>query len=79
MNDPNKTAADPFGPVIYTYSRSQAVADGLQVEVSKVAEEAGISFPVFLTRAVYDRFVSVPPGVTAQDEAGRLWDVIPSA
>jgi hypothetical protein len=76
MNEQNKTAADIFGPVLYTYSRSQAVADGLQVEVSKVAEEAGIRFPVFLTSAVYDSFVRVPPGVTGQDEAGRLWDVV---
>jgi hypothetical protein len=76
MNDQNKTAADIFGPVLYTYSRSQAVADGLQVEVSKVAEEAGIRFPVFLTSAVYDSFVRVPPGVAGQDEAGRLWDVV---
>ena len=76
MNDPNKTAADPFGPVIYTYSRSQAVADGFQVEVSKVAEEAGNRFPVFLTRSVYDNFVRVPSGVTGQDEAGRLWDIV---
>lgn len=76
MNDQNKTVADMSGPVPLTYSRSQAVADGFQVEVSKVAEEAGIRFPVFLTRAVYDRFVSVPPGITAQDEAGRLWDLV---
>jgi hypothetical protein len=76
MNDQNKTAADIFGPVLYTYSRSQALADGLQVEVSKVAEEAGIRFPVFLTRAVHDSFVRVPPGVTGQDEAGRLWDIV---
>ena len=76
MNDQNKAAADIFGPVIYTYSRSQAVADGLQVAVSKVANEAGIRFPVFLTRAVYDSFVTIPPGVTGHDEAGRLWDVV---
>ena len=76
MNDQNNAAAEPFGPVIYSYTRSQAVADGLQVEVSKVAEEAGIRFPVFLTRAVYDSVVTVPPGVTGQDEAGRLWDVV---
>ena len=76
MNDQNKTVTDIFGPVLYAYSRSQAVADGCQIEVSKVAEEAGIRFPVFLTRAVYDRFVSVPPDVTGQDEAGRLWDVV---
>ena len=67
---------EPFGPVIYAYTRAQAIADGLQVDVSKVAAEAGIRVPVFLTRAVYDRFVAVPPGVAGQDEAGRLWDIV---
>src|SRR5438552_8573630 len=65
-----------FGPVIYGYSRAQAVADGVQVEVTKTAQEAGITFPVFLTRTVFDSFVAVPPGVTCQDEAGRLWDIV---
>jgi hypothetical protein len=69
----------PFGDVIYSYTRSQAVADGVQVEVTKTAQEAGIRFPVFLTRAVYDAYVIVPPGVTGQDEAGRLWDIITMA
>ena len=65
-----------FGPVVYSYTRAQAVADGVQVEVSKVAAEAGIRFPVFLTRAVYEAYVTVPPNVTGQDEAGRLWDIV---
>jgi len=68
--------AEPFGPVIYSYTRSQAVADGFQVEVSKTAREAGVTFPVFLTRSVFDSLVAVPPGVTGQDEAGRLWDIV---
>jgi hypothetical protein len=68
--------ADEFGPVIFSYTRSQAVADGVQVEVTKTAAEAGIKFPVFLTRGVFDSFVTVPPGVTGQDEAGRLWDIV---
>ena len=72
----NNNDAEPFGPVIYSYTRAQAVADGVQVEVSKVAAEAGIRFPVFLTRTVFDAYVTVPPGVTAQDEAGRLWDIV---
>ena len=76
MNDQPTNAADVFGPVIYTYTRAQAVADGFQVEVTKTAQEAGIRFPVFLTRAVFDQFVTVPPGVTGQDEAGRLWDIV---
>ncbi len=66
----------PFGEIIYSYTRSQAVADGFQVEVTKTAQEAGIRFPVFLTRTVYDAYVTVPPDVEAQDEAGRLWDVL---
>jgi hypothetical protein len=74
MNTDNSQS--PFGEVVYTYTRAQAVADGFQVEVSKVAAEAGIRFPVFLTRAVYDAYVTVPPGVIGQDEAGRLWDVL---
>lgn len=41
-----------FGPVVYAYTRAQAVADGVQVEVTKTAQEAGIKFPMFLTRQV---------------------------
>ncbi len=77
MNTNNDNS--PFGEVIFSYTRSQAVADGVQVEVTKTAQEAGIRFPVFLTRAVYDAYVTVPPGVTAQDEAGRLWDLMTMA
>ena len=65
-----------FGSVIYSYTRKQAVADGVQVEVTKTAKEAGISFPVFLTRTVFDAYVAVPAGVECQDEAGRLWDIV---
>ena len=65
-----------FGGVIYSYSRAQAVADGVQVDVTKIAQEAGIKFPMFLTRAVWEAYVTVPPDVTGQDEAGRLWDVV---
>jgi hypothetical protein len=66
----------PFGPVIYAYTRAQAIADGVQVDVTKTAQEAGIKFPLFLTRAVFDKYVAVPPDVTGQDEAGRLWDAV---
>ena len=65
-----------FGGVIYSYTRAQAVADGVQVDVTKTAQEAGIKFPMFLTRAVFDAYVAVPPDVTGQDEAGRLWDLV---
>jgi len=36
--------------IVHVYSRSQAIADGVQVEVTKTAHEAGIQFPVFYVR-----------------------------
>ena len=76
MNSHPNDLAEIFGQPIYAYTRAQAVADGFQVEVTKTAAEAGIKFPVFLTRSVYDSLVTVPEGVTGQDEAGRLWDLV---
>ena len=62
--------------IIHAYTRAEAIEDGFQVDVSETAREAGISFPVFLTRAVYDAYVTVPPNVSFQNESGRLWDII---
>lgn len=67
---------DSDSTIIYAYTRSQAVADGVQIDVTKTAQEAGLRFPVFLTRTVFDAYVAVPPGVACQDEAGRLWDIL---
>ena len=69
---------NPFddAPIIHTYTRKQAVEDGEQVDVSEVAREAGIRFPVYLTRTVWGRYVEVPPKVQGQDEQGRLWDIL---
>ncbi len=76
MNPNTQQPDSPQWDAVYTYTRSQAVADGFQIEVTKTAQEAGIRFPVFITRGVYEQCVAVPPGVTGQDEAGRLWDVV---
>jgi hypothetical protein len=62
--------------IIHRYTRVQALADGVLIDVSATAREAGIRWPVALTRAVWERCVAVPPGVVCQDEAGRLWDVL---
>jgi hypothetical protein len=62
--------------VIHRYSRKQAIEDGVLVDVSTTAREAGFRLPVALTRAVWERCVTVPPGVMGQDEGGRLWDVL---
>lgn len=65
-----------FGPIISTYTRAQAIADGVLVDVSEMAREAGIRHPTALTSAVWTQYVRVPEGVEAQDEQGRLWDIL---
>src|SRR5205823_1413783 len=57
-------------------SRADAIRDGVLVDVSAAAREAGFKYPVALTAAAWARCVAVPPGVACQDEAGRLWDVV---
>ncbi|MDE0377614.1 MAG: hypothetical protein OXI20_00055 [Rhodospirillales bacterium] len=72
---PDPTTA--FGPVIHAYTRAQAIEDGILVDVSETAREAGFKIPVALTRAVWDRLVALPEGYQGfQDESGRLWDVL---
>ena len=65
-----------FGEVISSYSRAQAIGDGVLVDVSATAKEAGIKFPVALTFTVWGQYVEVPEGVSCQDETGRLWDIL---
>src|SRR5947199_7712089 len=62
--------------LIHRYSRADALRDGVLIDVSATAKEAGLRWPVALTCAVWERCVAVPPGVLFQDEAGRLWDVL---
>lgn len=70
-------STDLFGSVVYAYTRGQAVRDGVQVPVLQTTtREAGITVPVYLTRGVFDRYVTVPANVEGQDLEGRLWDVI---
>lgn len=67
---------DIFGPVISSYSRLQAIEDGVLVDVSEAAREAGIKFPTAMTIAAFEQCVTVPKDVSCQDVSGRLWDVV---
>lgn len=68
----------PFGKVIHTYTTKEAISDGFLVQVdSGISQEAGIKYPVILTRSVWSRYVEVPDGLEyAQDLEGRLWDIL---
>lgn len=65
-------------PVIYAYTRAQAIADGVLVDVTQTAKEAGIKIPTAVTSAVWEGYI-VPDERArklGQSEAGRLWDVL---
>ena len=63
--------------VISRYTRAEAIEDGVLVDVSELAREAGFRFPVAMTRESFETTVSVPEGLQGwQDETGRLWDVL---
>jgi len=62
--------------LIHSYSRRQAIEDGDLVDVTDTAREAGLRFPVAITRAVHVRYVEVPDSISEQDPAGRLWDIL---
>lgn len=71
---------DFFGPVVSSYTRQQALADGVLVDVSAMAWEAGFKFPVALSRAAWEDCVAWTDEDSArqthQDQDGRLWDVL---
>src|SRR5512135_2827579 len=64
------------GTLIFSYTRAQAIADGVLKDVSELAKEAGFRFPVAVSAGVWAECVAVPDGVDGQDETGRLWDVL---
>ena len=64
--------------LIYAYTTKQAVEDGMLVLIPAVtSKEAGITFPVYLSQAVWSKYVQVPETLEGeQDESGRLWDIL---
>jgi hypothetical protein len=58
------------------YTRADALRDGVLLDVSTTAREAGFKYPVALTAAAWAQCVAVPPGVLWQDEACRLRNVV---
>lgn len=67
----------PFegAPVIIAYTRADAIEDGVLVDVSHVAKDAGFKFHTVLTIGAWEECVAWRGG-PEQDEKGRLWDLL---
>ncbi|MDP2646531.1 MAG: hypothetical protein Q8P24_16450 [Desulfobacterales bacterium] len=60
--------------VVYQYSRMQALEDGVLVDITDPAKEAGFKFPVAVTQGVYG--VLNDTSTPCQDFEGRVWDML---
>jgi hypothetical protein len=75
----NDAAQDSsFGPVLFCYSRQQALTDGVLVDASVLAKEAGFVFPVALTETLYHSYIVPALDLVAEGQSpqGRLWDLL---
>jgi len=64
--------------IIYRYTRADALRDGVLVDISDVALEAGFAIPVAITRAAYDSYIVPSDSLHSdgQSTEGRLWDTL---
>jgi hypothetical protein len=66
---------DFFRAMVFSYSRADALEDGILVDVSDMAKEAGFLLPVAVSSALWGDINDIPEG-SGQDVNGRLWDVL---
>ena len=81
----------PFGPMVFSYTRKQAIEDGVLVDLTADGEtkllchEAGFRLPIAMTTAAFND--AILAGTTETDDGefvfpagqslkGRLWDVL---
>lgn len=79
-NTENTSLEDIFGPVVSCYSRAEAIQDGVLIDVTSMAREAGFKWPTALTHAAWCDCVAWTERDSRyqvhQDQSGRLWDVL---
>jgi hypothetical protein len=62
--------------VVHTYTRQQAIDDGVLVDVTMQARETGILLPTVITAHLHHSLEDIPPESRGQDYRGRLHDVL---
>ena len=65
--------------VIYPSSRAQALEEGVLIDVSAPARQAGFVYPVALSAGLWDDIRRIPEGYSGQSVQGRLEEVLRSA
>ena len=75
MNEKN-----PFedAPVIFSYTRAQAIEDSVLVDLTEWAAQTGFKIPVACTSTVWHQYIVPPDGTKelGQSERGRAHDLL---
>lgn len=64
--------------VIFSYTRKQAIEDGVLIDVTHTAKEAGIKYPTAITATLWETYIVPTEDVknNGQSIDGRLWDTL---
>lgn len=64
--------------IIYSYTRKQALEDGVLIDVTETAKEVGFVIPVAVTNGLYAEYIEPSESLKnlGQTTNGRLWDVL---
>ena len=67
-----------FGNVIYSYSRAEAIADGVLVDVTEQAKATGFKLTTVVTENLYHHYIEPPAGLASEGQSvtGRLHDLL---
>ena len=64
--------------LIYSYTRQQAIEDGILIDITTLAQEAGIRYPVAITSGLFDELnpTENEQQKLGQHFTGRTWDLL---
>ena len=65
-------------PIIFAYTRAQAIADGVLIDITDEAKACGFQIPVAITATLFHRYVAVGKDLEeyGQSTQARLQDVL---
>jgi hypothetical protein len=68
---------DDFG-LIYSYTRTQAIADGVLIDVTTQARETGFRLHTVVSDSLFHNYIVPPQGLEGEGQSveGRLHDVL---
>jgi hypothetical protein len=63
---------------IFAYTRQQAIDNGVLIDVTEAAREAGFKYPVAVTSALWQAYIEPAEDLQRQGQSteGRLWDLL---